>query len=123
MYIAPNDLVDAFKGQGAAFEALVHDLVRAVGRACGIAPINIDWDFRTNVGAGGRDLLVKVANPTPTAAFIPGKPSIWSIKSGDDGIKPASLKREIRDPKHPKVRAALKWKREGATSRKTPHCE
>jgi hypothetical protein len=113
MRVDPKDLIDKFQGSGEAFENFVHDLVRAVGRSCGIDPVNIHWDFRTNVKDGGRDLLIKIGNPQAATQslnqhFIPARPSVWSLKSGEAGVKPASLKEEIRDKNHPKVRDALK---------------
>ncbi len=107
MRIDPKDLVQAFQGNGDALEAFVHDLVRAVGWSCGIDRVNIDWDYRTNVKDGGRDLVVRVPNPRADRKFLPARPSIWSIKSGDDGIRPASLRNEILDPRHPTVRMHL----------------
>jgi hypothetical protein len=107
MRVTTEDLVRAFKGNGDTFEEFVHDLVRAVGRSCGIDSIHVDWDYRTNVKDGGRDLVVKIANPRPDKQFIPARKSVWSLKSGDAGISPDSLKREIRNEKHPKLRISL----------------
>ncbi len=104
MRVDTADLVRAFQSNGDAFEDFVHDLVRTVARSCGIDPVNVDWDYRTNMRDGGRDLLVRVPNPRTDKQFIPARPSVWSIKSGDAGISPASLKAEIMDDKHPKVR-------------------
>jgi len=55
MRVIPEDLIRILKGNGTAFEGFVHDLVRAIARSCGIDPINIDWDCRTNIQDGGRD--------------------------------------------------------------------
>ena len=108
MRITSSDLVRAFQGNGAAFEEFVHDLVRSVGRACGIDAINIEWDYRTNVKDGGRDLVVRVPNVRGDNQFIPSRRSIWSIKSGVEGVSSAVLWNEILDPKHPKVQKALR---------------
>jgi hypothetical protein len=105
MRIDCEDLVRTFQGNGSPFEEFVHDLVVTIGRSCGIDPTDIDWDYRTNVQDGGRDLLVKVPNQRADKKFLPDRRSIWSIKSGDAGISPASLKKEIKN--HPKVKAAL----------------
>jgi hypothetical protein len=107
MRVTPEDLIRAFQGKGDVFEAFVHDLVRAVGRYCGVDPVNIDWDYRTTVKDGGRDLVVKAPNQRPDKRFLPSTRSVWSLKSGEAGISPASLKNEILDKKHPKVRKAL----------------
>jgi hypothetical protein len=92
MHVDPEDLVRAFQGDGDAFEAFMHDLVRAVARSCGIDPINIHWDYRTSVRDGGRDLILKMPNPRADKQFLPARPSVWSMKSGDDGVSPASLR-------------------------------
>jgi hypothetical protein len=107
MRVDTDDLIRVFQGNGDAFEDFVHDLVRAVCRSCAIDPIYIDWDYRTNVKDGGRDLLVRVPNQRAEKRFIPLRPSVWSIKSGEDGVRPATLKDELLAGNHPKVRQAL----------------
>jgi hypothetical protein len=107
MRIREQDLVQAFQSRGEAFEEFVRDLVRAVGHSCGIDPIHLDWDYRTNVPDGGRDLVVKAPNKRSDKRFIPEYESIWSLKSGVEGVSPAALKKEVTDDKHPKVREAL----------------
>jgi len=108
MRVEPKDLLQAFQGNGHAFEDFVHDLVREVGRSCGIDPVTIDWDHRPSVKDGGRDVVVRVPNTRPDKLFIPNRPSLWSIKSGADGISPASLAQEILSKNHPKVREDLR---------------
>src|SRR5258708_23132191 len=107
MRVDTKDLVQTFQSNGDALEDFVHDLVRQVGRSCGIDPVNIHWDYRTYVRDGGRDLVVNVRNSRADKEFIPANPSIWSIKSGNDGVSPTSLKSEIMADNHPKVREAL----------------
>lgn len=98
--------LDCFVGIGSAFEALIHSLIRAEALACGILPDQIDWDFRTNVGDAGRDVLIRAGNTNLDRAFIPKVVSVWSAKSGEDGLKPQTLRKEIST--HPKVLEHLK---------------
>lgn len=100
MLVQDADL-ERFVGDGAAFETLLNCLVRAEAPLCGIAQHRIDWDYRTNLGDGGRDLIVHDASATPSRTFIPAAPSIWSAKSGADGLKRSVFKNEIKD--HAKV--------------------
>jgi hypothetical protein len=101
-----NELLNNFVGQGGPFEAMLHGLVRVEAWACGIRPDQIDWDYRTNIGDGGRDILIRVGNSSGIRKFIPPAPSVWSAKSGADGLKPWVLRREVTD--HPKVLAHLR---------------
>ncbi|MBO0699608.1 MAG: hypothetical protein J2P46_14530, partial [Zavarzinella sp.] len=105
-----RDLERVFQGNGDEFEPFMNDLVRASARACGISSNLIDWDTRPSVRDGGRDLVVRAGNQLGAGHFIPDRPSLWSLKSGADGVDPEKLKKEIlpqprRD--HPKVREAL----------------
>lgn len=105
-----RDLEMAFKGNGQEFEAFIHDLIRAVGTTCGIAAHQIDYDHRTHVPDGGRDIVVHGGGQGSSHGFIPNRPSYWSVKAGEDGIKPSQLKKEILQQEkedHPKVREAL----------------
>ncbi len=106
-----TDLVKKFQGNGGLFEDFTHDLVRAVVRYCGVDPSNntVAWDYRSNVADGGRDLEIRVGNPRGGKQFFPQKPSIWSMKSGNDGISPGSLKSEIRDHQEVRKRLAAGW--------------
>lgn len=101
-----DELLNTFVGQGGPFEAVLHSLVRAEAWACDIRPDQIDWDYRTNIGDGGRDILIRVGNSSAARKFIPAVPSIWSAKSGVDGLKAPVLRREVTD--HPKVLAHLR---------------
>lgn len=51
MIVKDEDL-NRFVGTGDDFEKMVHDLIRAEAWVCGIAPDQIDWDYRTNVPDG-----------------------------------------------------------------------
>jgi hypothetical protein len=99
--LVTDDQLDIFVGKGSAFEAILHSLIRAEAWACSIPQDQIDWDYRTNVGDGGRDVFIRVRNSNSIRKFIPSTPSVWSAKSGRDGLKPATLRKEILD--HPKV--------------------
>ncbi len=100
MIVKDEDL-NRFVGKGDDFEKMIHDLIRAEAWACEIAPDQIDWDYRTNVPDGGRDVLVMVGNQRTDRLFIPPVKSVWSAKSGLDGLEPGTFRREINE--HPKV--------------------
>ncbi|HYH68834.1 MAG TPA: hypothetical protein VD866_29345, partial [Urbifossiella sp.] len=115
MRVEAADIVRTFGGQGARFENFVHALIHEEARACGVRASAIDWDPRANARDGGRDIVVREGDPRGAGQFIPGRPSVWSAKSGADGVSPTTLRREIlppppkgrRWPDHPSVRAAL----------------
>jgi hypothetical protein len=104
--IVTDKHLDVLVGNGGAFEAVIHSLIRAEALACGISQDQIDWDFRTSVGDAGRDVLVCVGNINPARTFIPTVASVWSAKSSEDGLKPQALRKEIST--HPKVLEHLK---------------
>lgn len=104
--LVADDLLGGFVGKGGAFESLLHSIIRAEAWACGIRPDMVDWDYRTNIGDGGRDVLIRIGNSNSVRNFIPTVPSVWSAKSGADGLKPSTPRGEITD--HPKVLDHLK---------------
>ena len=106
MFINHDELL-SLVGQGREFEDLLHDLVVLEASRCGIKPSDVRWDPRTNVGDGGRDIQILTGHNTPNHLFIPQRPSIWSAKSGGDGLKPSKLEDEITAPNHPKIREHL----------------
>ncbi|MFO0964944.1 MAG: hypothetical protein U0793_05050 [Gemmataceae bacterium] len=106
MFARPEDLI-ALAGQGGrAFEELLYDLVVAEASRHGIPLSAIRWDHRTNIGDGGRDIIVAASHTDPVR-FIPQGPSIWSAKSGKDGTQPGTLRQELTDPRHAEVRQHL----------------
>lgn len=110
MRVTARDLEQTFQSEGGKFESLVEGLIRSSARVCGIRSNDIHWDPRTHVKDGGRDIVVRTGNPRGEGQFIPARPSLWSLKSGDDGVDPNKLEKEILpQPKrdHPKVREAL----------------
>ena len=111
MRATASDLQRVFSSNGTPFENFVNDLIRAAARACGGSANYIDWDPRTNAKDGGRDIVVRQGNPQGPGHFIPDRPSLWSVKSGADGIDPKKLRKEIlpqKEKNHPKVQAALR---------------
>src|SRR5262245_21700350 len=100
MIVRDEDL-NRFVGKGDDFESLINDLILAESWACGIAQDQIDWDYRTNVPDGGRDVSIMVGNQRADRQFIPPVKSVWSMKSGADGLESGTLRREING--HPKV--------------------
>jgi hypothetical protein len=112
MRVNARDLEQRFGGNGDEFEAFIHDLIRAAARTSGISQNHIHWDSRTNAPDGGRDIIVEEGDPLGPGRFIPELPSLWSIKSGADGVDPNKLRKEVLLQDHPKVREALTagWK-------------
>jgi hypothetical protein len=108
--ILTNDQLDKYVGSGTEYERMLHALIRAEAFACGIAPHEIDWDFRPHVGDAGKDVLIRPGTPSVERKFIPSVPSVWSAKSGQDGLNPRTLRNEIQ--KHTSV---LKHLREGGS--------
>jgi hypothetical protein len=96
-----DDQLDRYVGKGAEFEKMLHALIRAEAVACGIPPHEIDWDFRVHVRDGGRDVLVRSGNDSGLRKFIPAITSVWSAKSGKDGLSASSLHKEIEE--HPQL--------------------
>jgi hypothetical protein len=87
MRVDTKDLVQTFQSNGDALEDFVHDLVRQVGRSCGIDPVNIHWDYRTYVRDGGRDLVVNVPNSRADKfrkLLEPGRRPLFAAKKGKD---------------------------------------
>lgn len=114
MRVDPNDLVRTFGGQGAPFENFVFALIHEAARECGIAADAVRWDPRSNAPDGGRDIVVRQGNPRGPGHFIPTRPSVWSMKSGDDGVRRVAFQHEILEPPpgstrpdHREVRVAL----------------
>jgi hypothetical protein len=103
-----HDELLSLVGHGGEFEELLYDLVVAEASRCGIRPSDIIWDPRPNVGDGGRDIKILTGHNIPNHPFIPQRPSIWSAKSGEDGLKPSKLEDEITAPNHPKIREHLR---------------
>ncbi len=111
MRVEPQDLENAFQGQKGKFEDFVHELVLEAVRNCGINPNRVQWDHRTDVPDGGRDIVVEEGVFPGADPFIPARPSVWSVKSGADGTDPDKFKKEVlpqQKKDHPKVREALK---------------
>src|SRR5882672_7705194 len=106
MLARPEDLL-ALVGKVHEFEELLYDLVVAEASRHGLRPSDVDWDPRTTLADGGRDIVITQSHTNSTARFIPQRPSIWSAKSGKNGIDPDQLSKELSLKKHPKVRKHL----------------
>src|SRR5262249_16199362 len=89
-------------GKGDTFEQLVYELLVEEGRRHSIPTGDIFWDARTYQPDGGVDVHIRRGHSDPFR-FIPQKPSIWSIKSGENGVNPAKLREELNPQKHPKL--------------------
>jgi len=107
MLVEPEDL-RLLSGDGKRFEYLVHDLVRAECLLHGIPAFEVDWDYRTTCPDEGCDIFIAKGHSDHNPRFIPNKPSIWSIKSGAEGIKPSDLSNELTDKGHGRLRQHLK---------------
>ncbi|RCX19504.1 hypothetical protein DFR58_103251 [Anaerobacterium chartisolvens] len=105
MFFNNSDL-EIMIGNANRFESLIHDLILSESILCGIPLDKINWDYRTNVGDGGRDIEINVASTNESRSFMPLTKSYWSIKSGKDGLEPSTLENEVC--KHPKVLDYLK---------------
>lgn len=106
MFASPEDLLMLQGSGGRPFEEFVFDLVVAEASRHGIPLGSIRWDNRTNVGDGGRDIVVDHSH-TDAVRFIPQHRSIWSAKSGVDGTLPTTLRQELIAPGHAGLREDL----------------
>jgi hypothetical protein len=95
MFARPEDLLTLAGHGGRLFEELLFDLVVAEGSRHGIPPADVHWDHRTSRPDGGRDIVVVVEHTDPAPRFVPRRRSLWSAKSGMDGLKPATLRAEL----------------------------
>ena len=100
MLVDPGDLQVLGGSGGELYERFVRGLVSAECRMHGIAPADVDWDYRTNCSDGGCDIYIRKGHSDINPRFIPNKPSIWSIKSGKDGIQYTKLSSELSDKAH-----------------------
>ncbi len=108
MFARPEDLL-ALAGQGGRpFEEFLFDLVQMEASRHGIPPHAVRWDPRTSVPDGGRDIFVDATHADPSPRFVPQRHSIWSAKSGKDGLQPSTLRGEIIDPGHGALRQHLR---------------
>lgn len=85
------------------WEELWYDLAVADGYRAGVPLDAIHWDYRTAAKDGGRDLVIDRGTPRSGAVFVPDRPSVWSVKSGANGVSAATLRAELSDTKHPKL--------------------
>lgn len=108
MFARPEDLLNIAGAGGRPFEEFVLDLVREEGFRHEIPPHHVHWDHRTNRPDGGRDIIVDFQHGDPNPPFVPQKPSIWSAKSGNDGLQPATLQEELLAKHHEDLRNHLR---------------
>lgn len=81
------------------WEEFVHRLIIEVAPCLGIQLTNISRDSRTDVGDGGVDISISSGAARPNT-WIPCAPSIWSVKSGKDGLKPTTIRKEVEKRPH-----------------------
>src|SRR4051812_20776879 len=96
MLLQNDDFREVFGAGGERFERLMNDLVRTEARRLGLAENDVHWDQRTNVPDGGCDIWVTTGH-ADTASFLPLTPTSISLKSGEDGTKPATFESEVRE--------------------------
>jgi hypothetical protein len=99
MFVQPEDLLILAGLGGRPFEELLFDLVVAEASRHGIPLAAVRWDPRTNIGDGGRDIIVDAEHSDANPRFVPQRRSIWSAKSGEDGTRPATLREELTTPR------------------------
>jgi pyrroloquinoline quinone (PQQ) biosynthesis protein C len=108
-----DEQLDRYVGNGSEFERMLHALIHSEAFACGIPPHEIDWDFRPHVRDAGKDILVRTGNLNAERRFIPNISSVWSAKSGQDGLNPRTLRNEIethvRVQEHLRAGGAYVW--------------
>ena len=107
MFVQPEDLQALAGLGGRPFEELLFDLVVMEASRHGIPLEAIHWDHRTNIGDGGRDIVIDAEHTDPAPRFIPRRRSIWSGKSGRDGTQPSTLRQELIDSRHQEIRQHL----------------
>ncbi len=90
------------------WEEIWNDLVVVDACRGGVSLDVIHWDCRTSAPDGGRDLIIDRGTTRQGAIFVPNRPSIWSVKSGADGLACKTLRAELDEKSHPKLVAALK---------------
>jgi hypothetical protein len=95
MLLQDEDFREVFGAGGVPFERLMHDLVRTETRRLGLAENDVHWDQRTNVPDGGCDIWVTKGH-ADASSFLPITPTSISLKSGEDGTKPATFESEVR---------------------------
>lgn len=93
MLLQPQDLDELSDVLGSKFEAAMNALIRAEANRIGLSPQHVSADERTNIGDGGCDLRT-FANDKESQ-LIPEHETVWSFKSGIDGVSVSSLKNEI----------------------------
>jgi hypothetical protein len=108
MFARPEDLSKLAGLGGRPFEELVYDLVRDEAFRHGIPYHKVHWDFRTTRPDGGRDIIVEDGHSDSTPPFVPQRPSIWSAKSGKNGLDPAELRKELLADSHDALREHLR---------------
>ena len=85
------------------WEELWYDIAVADGYRAGVPLDAIHWDCRTAAKDGGRDLVIDRGTTRSGAVFVPDRPSVWSVKSGANGVLAATLRAELDETKHPKL--------------------
>lgn len=91
----------------AAWERLVHHLIVDRAPHVGIRITDVSRDHRTTTPDGGIDIQIH-AGASRDDIWLPREPSIWSVKSGENGTKATTLETELNPGKHPAIRNHLK---------------
>ncbi|MCC6739344.1 MAG: hypothetical protein IT452_09875 [Planctomycetia bacterium] len=90
-----DDLADLKDLSGSRFERLLFDLIVSEARAVGIPVEDVEWDHRVNVGDGGKDIVIRKPHQTQSQ-LIPKQATWFSAKSGDDGVRTAKFRKELK---------------------------
>src|SRR5262249_7916235 len=108
MRVMTDHLIETLSGHGGQlFQHFVWDLVAAACHNAGIPLSKIRYDSRVNIADQGRDIIVS-AGAKRLRSILPTKPSVWSVKAGEDGLQPKTLRRELRDAGHTELRSILR---------------
>jgi hypothetical protein len=91
----------------AAWERLVHHLIVDRAPHVGIRITDVSRDYRTTSPDGGIDIQIHTG-ASRDDIWLPREPSIWSVKSGEDGTKAPTLETELNPSKHPAILNHLK---------------
>lgn len=103
MLVNPQDLRELKDPSGARYQNFITALVMNEALQSGLNPTDIHADYRTNYADGGCDIFVSKGQSKSSTSLIPDKPSIWSIKEGQNGINAAKFAEEFNAKQHPRL--------------------
>ncbi|MCA9289319.1 MAG: hypothetical protein KDA05_12075 [Phycisphaerales bacterium] len=75
--------------------------------SAGLSLHDIHWDDRSDAPDGGMDITIERGSQRGSQPLIPDRPSLWSVKSGANGVSPRTLSIEIEAEAHQALRERL----------------